>query len=165
MHKESHVERLLHIVAVTALLVALVEPATAALVAPSTAAALDADGARTGASRQSRHRLSTMDGHHVTGEIVLAAERATTGLVVAGVRLKAVGVVGLDVRLEVVGASECYGNEHQYQIFTRVGMNVPRGHVGHWYFLLGSSCMLSIFARWAVSEGWETADGWDNADI
>ena len=104
MHRESHACQLLDIVALTTLLLAtLVEPAATAMVAPGATTSLDADRR---ARRQSRHRLSTMDGHHVASEIVLAAERATTRVVVTSVGLETIGVVGLDVGLEVVCTGE-----------------------------------------------------------
>lgn len=112
MHRDTaRHHRLLDIVALTTLLLALPNPAATTLVTPRATPTVNANGTR-GASRcgrlQRRHRLSAMDGDHVTGEIVLAAEGTAAGLVVTSVGLEAVGVVGLDVGLKVVRACEGY---------------------------------------------------------
>lgn len=110
MHRDTaRHHRLLDIVALTALLLALPNPAATTLFTPRATPAVNADGPRRAGRRgrlQCRHGLCAMNGDHVTGEVVLAAKGTTAGLVVASVGLEAVGVVGLDVGLEVVRASE-----------------------------------------------------------
>ena len=101
--------RLLDIVALTTSLLALPNPAATTLFTPRGMPAVNPSAPKR-ASRfgrlQVRHRLCAMDGDHVTGKVVLAAEGTAAGLVVASVGLDAVGVVGLDMGLEVVRSCE-----------------------------------------------------------
>ena len=110
VHGVQNGNHLLDVVAITTLLLSVVEPAAATLITPSAAAPFNANGVRGLAGGQGRRGLSAVDGHHVAGEIVLAAEGAATRLMVASVGLKTVRVVRLDVRLEVVGAGKRYSN-------------------------------------------------------
>ena len=95
-------KHLLDVVTFTALGLA-VSPGRAADVAADTAADADANGL---AVLDILLSLGAVNGDEVTGQVVLAAERATTGLVVASIGLCAVGVMGLDVSLQVEGAGE-----------------------------------------------------------
>ncbi len=110
MHRDNTTRRRsLHIIAITARLLSLVNPAATALVTPSTTPTVDTDGPRRVPCLQRGHRLRTMDGDHMTGKVVLATERTTTRLVVASVGFKTVRVVRLDMSLEIVGAGERCG--------------------------------------------------------
>ena len=104
--------------------------------------------------------VGAMNRYQVTSEVMLATERATARLVLASVWLGAVGVVGLNVGLQIEGTSERYRNNSQRGELLVLGKGqLPLGQFGHWYFLFGSSCMVSSLARWAVSEGCDTTDG------
>ena len=91
---------LLDVVAVTALGLAVIGPGLAAKLTADAATSTNTNGL---AVLDVLLSLSAMDGHQMTSQVVLATERATTGLVVAGIRLSTVGIMGLDMGLQVEG--------------------------------------------------------------
>lgn len=95
--------RLLDIVAITALSLAVVDPRGTADFAADTAARTDANSL---AVLDVFLSLAAMNGDEVASQVVLATERATTGLVMTSVWLGTVGVVGLNVCFQVESASE-----------------------------------------------------------
>ena len=109
------VEDLLDVVAVAALRLAVVNPRGTADLAANATARAHADGL---AVLDVLLGLAAMDGDEVTSQVVLAAERAATGLVVAGVRLRTVGIMRLDVGLEIKRAREgCVTNCQRLILF------------------------------------------------